>query len=181
MEIALSVVSKLIIGLIGLIIVIRITGKKNLTQISPYDLVYTLVLGGIIEEAIYDDQVSVLHLILGLALWAFLIWLIEKLANNNERLNKKMKGEPDVLVYDGHLNFDNQSTELKPVEFEQLRALLRTSDCYSLKNAKNVFLETGGQFNVIKFDEDDKDFAVMVIDDGVIEHRVLESHNLTIN
>ncbi len=84
LQIALSVVTKLITGLIGLIIVIRITGKKNLTQISPYDLVYTLVLGGIIEESIYDDQVSVLHLVLALTLWAFLIWLVEKIANNNE-------------------------------------------------------------------------------------------------
>ncbi len=92
-----------------------------------------------------------------------------------------MKGEPDVLVYDGHLTFDNQTSDLKPVEFEQLRALLRSSDAYSLRNTKHAFLETGGQFNVVKFDEDDKDFAIMVIDDGAIEHRVLESHDLTTN
>ena len=47
MEIAWSVVSKLIIGLISLLIVVRILGRKSLAQITPYDFVYTLVLGGV--------------------------------------------------------------------------------------------------------------------------------------
>ena len=47
MDIAWSVVSKLILGLIALLIVVRVLGRKSLAQMTPYDFVYTLVLGGL--------------------------------------------------------------------------------------------------------------------------------------
>lgn len=48
---------KLVIGLITFLLVVRLTGKKSLSQVAPFDLIYTLVLGGILEESIYDDAV----------------------------------------------------------------------------------------------------------------------------
>ena len=40
---------KLIIGLIALMVVIRLLGKKHLAEMTPYDIIYLIVFGGILE------------------------------------------------------------------------------------------------------------------------------------
>lgn len=41
-----SITMKLVFGLIGLLLVVRLFGKKSMSEVTPFDLVYTLVLGG---------------------------------------------------------------------------------------------------------------------------------------
>lgn len=176
MEIALSVVSKLLIGLVSLMIVVRVLGRKSLAQITPYDFVYTLVLGGILEESIYDDKVSIWHLILGIGLWGILIFSLEIISRKNERLNKVFKGEPSVIVYYGKLV--KPSLQRNKLEMEQLRSLLRIQGCHSLKNAEHMIMETGGQVSLTTYDQNDQTLTLLLVDEGKIETKVIENHNL---
>lgn len=176
MDIAWSVVSKLILGLIALLIVVRVLGRKSLAQMTPYDFVYTLVLGGVLEESLYDDQVNLLHLLLGVSLWGVLIFTLEFISTKNDRLNKLFKGEPSVIVYNGQLI--RPALKRNKLEMEQLRALLRTSGCYSLQNAKHMIMETGGQISLTTFDDQDESLTLLLIDEGHIEEEVLENHHL---
>ena len=43
-----SITMKLVFGLIGLLLVVRLLGKKSMSEITPFDLFYTRVLGGIL-------------------------------------------------------------------------------------------------------------------------------------
>lgn len=174
-----SIVSTLIVGLISLMVVVRLLGKKSLSEMTPFDFVYTLVLGGILEESLYDDQVSIGHLLLAFALWAFLIFIMEKLTYKFDWLNKLAKGEPSVLVYYGQLVLEE--IENNNVEMEQLRGLMRMQGCYSLENAVHVILETGGQVSVVMEDSEDKVVPVLVVDEGFLNTEVLENHDLDEN
>lgn len=175
-DIAWSVVSKLILGLIALLIVVRVLGRKSLAQMTPYDFVYTLVLGGVLEESLYDDQVNLLHLLLGVSLWGVLIFTLEFISTKSDRLNKLFKGEPSVIVYNGQLV--RPALKRNKLEMEQLRALLRTSGCYSLQNAQHMIMETGGQISLTTFDSQDETLSLLLIDEGHIEEKVLENHHL---
>ena len=70
--------SKIILWVIWLIVGGKTVREKTLSEITPFDLIYTLVLGGILEESIYDDNVSVFHVLFAIALWALLIYFIEE-------------------------------------------------------------------------------------------------------
>lgn len=175
-DIAWSVVSKLILGLIALLIVVRVLGRKSLAQMTPYDFVYTLVLGGVLEESLYDDQVNLFHLVLGVSLWGLLIFTLEFISTKSDRLNKLFKGEPSVIVYNGQLV--RPALKRNKLEMEQLRALLRTSGCYSLQNAQHMIMETGGQISLTTFDSQDETLSLLLIDEGHIEEKVLENHHL---
>lgn len=176
MDIAWSVVSKLILGLIALLIVVRLLGRKSLAQMTPYDFVYTLVLGGVLEEALYDAKVNLLHLILGVSLWGILIYGLEYISTKNDYLNKLFKGEPSVVIFNGQLV--RPALKKNKLEMEQLRALLRTSGCYSLQNAKHMIMETGGQVSLTTYDEDEVTLSLLLVDEGSIENKVLENHQL---
>lgn len=61
---------------------------------------------------------------------------------------------------------------------EQLRALLRTSGCYSLENAKHMIMETGGQVSLTTYNDEDDTLSLLLVDEGKIEKKVLENHQL---
>ena len=62
---------KLFFGLIALLVVTRLLGKKEMSQLTPFDFIYSLVLSGILVERIYDDKVSTLH-----------VWFLAYLGSN---------------------------------------------------------------------------------------------------
>ncbi|WP_373689645.1 hypothetical protein [Priestia megaterium] len=48
----LTILIKLLLGLISLLVEIRIVGKRSFSKIIPYDLIYTLVLAGSITPGL---------------------------------------------------------------------------------------------------------------------------------
>ena len=54
----IEIASKLFFGLLALLVVTRLLGKKEMSQLTPFDFIYSIVLGGILEESIYDNKVS---------------------------------------------------------------------------------------------------------------------------
>lgn len=171
-----SIALKLIVGLLGLLVVVRLLGKKAISEITTFDLIYTLVLGGILEESIYDDKVNIGHLLFALFLWAIMIYIIERVVQKNEKINRWLKGEPSVLIRDGVLNLKEISGN--HIEMEQLRTMLRQQQCFSLENAKHTVLENAGQISVLKKSEEDKVMSLMLVDQGRIQYRVLQTHEL---
>lgn len=173
----LSISLKLVFGLVSLMLVTRVLGKKALADVTPFDLIYTLVLGGILEESIYDDKLNIGHLVFALFLWAALIYIIERIVQKNTRVSRLLKGEPSVIIRDGVINL--KALSKNHIEMEQLRTTLRQQQCFSLENAKHVILESAGQVSVLKNSQEDSYISLMLVDHGIIQDRVLETHGLT--
>lgn len=173
----LSISLKLVFGLVSLMLVTRVLGKKALADVTPFDLIYTLVLGGILEESIYDDKLNIGHLVFALFLWAALIYIIERIVQKNTRVSRLLKGEPSVIIRDGVINL--KALSKNHIEMEQLKTMLRQQKCFSLENAKHVILESAGQVSVLKNSQEDSYISLMLVDHGIIQDRVLETHGLT--
>lgn len=169
----LQIASKLVVGLIGLLLVTRLLGKKTLSEITPFDLIYTLVLGGILEESLYDDKINALHFLFAVALWGIMIYFLESVVQKKDKINKFIKGTPSVLIYDGELNL----LEIKNnhIEMEQLRSMLRSQNCFSLRTVKYAVLEIGGSISVMNKSEEDEEFSYLLVDESVIEIKTLQS------
>ncbi|MEK4947326.1 DUF421 domain-containing protein [Carnobacterium sp. FSL W8-0810] len=169
----LQIASKLVVGLIGLLLVTRLLGKKTLSEITPFDLIYTLVLGGILEESLYDDKINILHFLFAVALWGIMIYFLESVVQKKDKINTFIKGTPSVLIYDGELNL----LEIKNnhIEMEQLRSMLRSQNCFSLRTVKYAVLEIGGSISVMNKSEEDEEFSYLLVDESVIEIKTLQS------
>ena len=50
-------------GFISLLISIKIIGKRQMSQISPFDFISAIVLGELLGNAIYDDNVTLYQII----------------------------------------------------------------------------------------------------------------------
>ena len=166
-----QIASKLILGLISLLIVIRLLGKKTLSEITPFDLIYTLVLGGILEESLYDDKIHVGHFLFAVILWGIMIYLIETVVQKNDKASNWLKGKPSVLVFEGNIMLDEINKN--HIEMEQLRSMLRKQNCFSLKSAKHVILEIDGSISIMEQTEESNELSYLVVNEARIGRKTL--------
>lgn len=168
---------KLSIGLIGLIIVLRFIGKKGMSEITPLDLVYTLILGGIIESTLYDEQVGVNDMLIALAIWGVLITGIEYILQKIKPISTAVEGKTSVLIHKGKININ--AIEKNRMNLEQLRILMRNQDCFSLREVNYLILDPDGTGSVVKTKDYDQTFSYFVVSKGTFNDKVLKSIRMT--
>lgn len=68
-----TIAVKLIIGMLGVLFFLRLSGKAQMAQITPLDTVNAFVIGALVGGVIYNPDMDVWHLIFALAVWTFSI------------------------------------------------------------------------------------------------------------
>lgn len=142
----LGIALKLVFGLIGLLTVTRLLGKKEMSQVTPFDFIYALVLGGILEEGIYDEKVSIWQILFAICLWGVLIYIIEVFARKSDTLKKLLKGYPSLIIRNGEL--DLKQMKKNHLDLEQIRTMLRKQGVFTLRDVRDLYLEPGGDISV---------------------------------
>ncbi|MFF2752437.1 DUF421 domain-containing protein [Psychrobacillus sp. NPDC058041] len=180
----MDTIVKLIVGLTALLIVIRLLGKKELAQLTPYDFIYTLVIGGVLEESLFDQNVQITHFLAAISVWAILILLIEIATKYWDPIRILLKGEPVKLISDGKLDMNKFNKH--HLEMEQLRSALRKQGIFSIREVRDLYLEPGGDITINKYSrydpvtnedihlkKDDQEPSLLFVDDGKIKDDIL--------
>lgn len=159
-----SITIKMIIGLIALLTVTRLLGKKEMSEVTPYDFAYSLILGEIIGEAIYDPKLKWWFILYTAALWGILIYIIEVITKKFRVVRKQLKGNSSILIRKGKI--DLEEIDKNHLEMEQLLILLRNQGIFSIREVEYAILEANGSLSVLKKPE----YAAPSMDDlGVKE------------
>lgn len=171
MEMYIGIASKLIIGAIGIFILLRIMGKKTMSELTPFDLIYILLLGAVVEEAVYDDKVNVLHVLFAIIIWGVFIFTIEKVLQHTDKFSTFIEGEPAILIEKGQLNI--KELDANYFDIEQLRSMLRQNDVYSIADVYYAILEVNGSLTVITKEENIIPSA-LIVEFGNIQKHTLQ-------
>ena len=170
MDMYIGISSKLITGAIGIFILLRIMGKKTMSELTPFDLIYILLLGAVVEEAIYDDKVNVLHVLFAIMLWGLFVYAIEKALQHTDKFSTFIEGEPAILIEKGRLNLKELDANF--FDIVQLRSMLRQNNVYSIADVYYAILEVNGNLTVITKDEAVVPSALL-IEFGTIQENTL--------
>ena len=170
MDMYIGISSKLITGAIGIFILLRIMGKKTMSELTPFDLIYILLLGAVVEEAIYDDKVNVLHVLFAIMLWGLFVYAIEKALQHTDKFSTFIEGEPAILIEKGRLNLKELDANF--FDIEQLRSMLRQNNVYSIADVYYAILEVNGNLTVITKDEAVV-LSALLIEFGTIQENTL--------
>ncbi|MBC1375689.1 DUF421 domain-containing protein [Listeria sp. FSL L7-0091] len=141
----------MILGFFGLLITMRLLGKKALSELTPFDIVYVVVFGGILEESLYDNNIQVWHMLFGVLIWGACIYLIELATRKFAFPRRLMKGELSVLINNGE--FDEKELKKNKMEMEQIRTMLRQENIYNIEQVKYLIVEPGGQISIKKYEQ----------------------------
>jgi uncharacterized membrane protein YcaP (DUF421 family) len=125
-----------------LVIGLRLSGKRELVQLNPFDLVVLLTLSNTVQNAIIGDDNSVSGGIIGATSLLVVNYLVVRFLYDHRKLDQLVEGRPDILMKGGQLIKRNMKKEL--ITVEQLEAAARKQGFASLSEVEECVLEPGG-------------------------------------
>jgi uncharacterized membrane protein YcaP (DUF421 family) len=130
-----------------LIIGLRLSGKRELVQLNPFDLVVLLTLSNTVQNAIIGEDNSVTGGIIGATSLLVVNYLVVRFLYKHRRLDQFIEGRADVLIEDGKIKTHNLKREL--ITVTQLEAQARKQGFDSLGEVQQCVLESGGTITFI--------------------------------
>jgi uncharacterized membrane protein YcaP (DUF421 family) len=125
-----------------LVIGLRLSGKRELVQLNPFDLVVLLTLSNTVQNAIIGDDNSVSGGIIGATSLLVVNYLVVRFLYDHRKLDQLVEGRPDILMKGGQLIKRNMKREL--ITAEQLEAAARKQGFAALSEVEECVLEPGG-------------------------------------
>ena len=130
-----------------LIVGLRLSGKRELVQLNPFDLVVLLTLSNTVQNAIIGDDNSVTGGIIGATSLLVINYLVVRFLYKHRSLDQLIEGRADVLIEDGKVKTQHLKKEL--ITMAQLEAAARKQGFDSLGDVQQCVLEPGGTISFI--------------------------------
>ena len=131
----------------AVLIGLRLAGKRELSQLNPFDLVVLLLLSNTVQNAIIGNDNSVIGGLFGAAVLLLTNHFLVRYLFKSGRLDA-MEGNPDVLVSGGKVMHDRLNEEL--ITIAELEAAARRQGIRSIADVEECRLETGGALTFVE-------------------------------
>ena len=125
-------------------------GKRELSEMSPFDLILLVIMGDLVQQGITQEDRSVTGAILAVGTITLLVIISSWLTYRSSRAKDVVIGLPLVVVRDGQAIEDAMKQErLTADEVEQQARSVGIDD---LRKVRVAILEPEGQFSFVLYD-----------------------------
>ncbi|HET9409629.1 MAG TPA: YetF domain-containing protein [Candidatus Sulfotelmatobacter sp.] len=147
LQIALRTVVIYSVVLIG----VRLSGKREVGQMTPFDLTLLLLLSNSVQNAMTGPDTSLFGGVAAAATLLILNYLVADLSGVNRRFRRLIQGQPSLLVHDGKIIESHMAKE--HVSMDELQRALREHGIPSCHDVALAVLEVDGSISCLKYDE----------------------------
>ena len=165
----LSIAIKLLVGMLGVIFFLRISGKTQMAQLTPLDSVNSFVLGALVGGVIYNPDTPVWYLVFAFAVWTAANVSLRYLMRFH-RIRRAIKGDSVMLVRDRRLVM--REFRRNGLEMEQFRTMLRENGIFSMFDVDDVRFETNGRITISRRNEPPESY--LLVNGGKVMEDALE-------
>ncbi|NMG38244.1 DUF421 domain-containing protein [Chelativorans sp. ZYF759] len=132
---------------VGLVVMLRVSGKRTLSKMNAFDLVVTVALGSTLATVLLDRNVPLADGLLALGLLVFLQYVITWGSVRSDRFQELVKAAPTALVRNG--SYLEENMRAQRVTREEIEAALRQHGVAAITSVQSVTLETDGSLSVV--------------------------------
>jgi uncharacterized membrane protein YcaP (DUF421 family) len=125
-----------------LVVSLRLSGKRELVQLNPFDLVVLLTLSNTVQNAIIGDDNSVSGGLIGATSLLFVNYVVVRFLYGHNKLEQIVEGQSDVLIEKGKVYAERLKREL--ITMSQLEAAARKQGFDALDEVEKCVLEPSG-------------------------------------
>ncbi|MHB8080084.1 MAG: DUF421 domain-containing protein [Candidatus Krumholzibacteriia bacterium] len=146
----LGIMARTAIVYVLLLVGIRLAGKREIGQLTPFDLVVLLLLSNAVQNAMTGPDTSVTG---GVAAALTLLLVnagVARLGLRSGRWRRFVEGIPVVLVTHGEVHYRALARE--HLAYEELLVALRQHEVSSVEEVELAMLEVDGSVTVIRRD-----------------------------
>ncbi len=185
----ISVIRTIVLYVVVLIMM-RIMGKRQISDLQTSELVVTLLISNIAVIPMQDTSLPLLSgivpILLLVACEVILSWVMLK----NGSFRSLICGKPQIIINNGTL--DQNKMKVLRISTEDLMEQLRQAGVFTLADVKYAILETNGKLSVLKKPEKENvtaeqmkitdysdEFEVVIISDGEIAEGSMSIFGIT--
>lgn len=129
----------------------QVMGRKELAQISPFELVLLVVMGDLVQQGVTQQDSSVVGAMLAVGTFVASILALSYVTFRFKRTRDVIEGRPVVLVRDGRPL--PRSISYERLTLDDVKDAAREQGIADLRDVRIGLLESDGKFSFIKFDE----------------------------
>jgi len=135
----------------ALYLLLRLLGKREIGQLTPFELVVIVVMGDLVQQGVTHNDFSLTGSILAIATFAFWALVMSWATYLSPRPETLLDGRPQVIIRDGELIQANlRRDRITPREVE---AEMRLAGIGHMKDVAWAILETQGKISFIRKDD----------------------------
>lgn len=130
------------------LVVVRLMGKRTVAQLSPFDLIFMIIMGSAIAIPLEDHDISLTHGIFPVIITSLLNYFLAILITKNRKIENFIQGTSRVLVRQGEVILGNLKKER--ITTADLLVLLREKGVTNINEVEEATIEPNGKLSVIK-------------------------------
>jgi uncharacterized membrane protein YcaP (DUF421 family) len=134
-----------------MLVAIRLTGKKELSQLNTTDVVLILLISNAVQNAMVGSDSSLLGGLAAAAILFLLNYILKKFLFKSQTLRDLVYDKPQILIHDGNLDF--KALSKLDISNEELQEAMREHGVEHYKDVKLAMLEVDGNISIITGDK----------------------------
>lgn len=142
----------------------RLMGKRELAEMSPFDLVLLVIMGDLIQQGVTQDDRSILGALIAIATITLWVITIGWITYRSRRARNLVEGLPVVVVRDGRTV--DELMKLERLHAEEIRQQARAVGIDDLAKVRLAVLEPEGKFSFILGGQPNPQFQAQAADAG---------------
>ncbi len=150
-HILLGIVLRTAVIYIVVLIGIRLSGKREVGQMTPFDLTLLLLISNAVQNAMTGPDTSLGGGVVAAATLLIANYFVAELSGGNRRFRKLVEGQPSLLVHDGQIISSHMAKE--HVSMDELERALREHGISSYHDVALAVLEVDGSISCLKYDD----------------------------
>lgn len=130
---------------------VRLSGKREVGQMTPFDLTLLLLLSNAVQNGMTGGDTSLMSGVVAAGTLLILNYVIAEYSGANRRFRKWVQGSPSLLVHNGEVITAHMARE--HVSLDELQRSLREHGITSIKDVAIGVLEVDGSISLLKYDD----------------------------
>ena len=150
-HVILEIVLRTIVIYLVVLAGVRLSGKREVGQMTPFDLTLLLLISNGVQNAMTGPDTSLIGGIAAALTLLLMNYAIAELSGTNRRFRKMVEGQPSLLIHDGKIISAHMAKE--HVSMDELERALREHGISSYHEVALAVLEVDGSISCLKYDE----------------------------
>jgi uncharacterized membrane protein YcaP (DUF421 family) len=130
---------------------VRLSGKREVGQMTPFDLTLLLLLSNSVQNAMTGPDTSLAGGMVAAATLLILNYAVADISGLNRRFRKLIQGQPTLLIHDGKIVPEHLAKE--HVSLDELDRALREHGICTRHEVALAVLEVDGSISCLKYED----------------------------
>jgi uncharacterized membrane protein YcaP (DUF421 family) len=130
---------------------VRLSGKREVGQMTPFDLTLLLLISNSVQNAMTGSDTSLAGGIVAAITLLLMNYFVAEFSGANRRFRKFVQGQPSLLVHDGEVILAHMAKE--HVSMDELERAMRQHGISTYHDVALGVLEVDGSMSFLKYDD----------------------------